>query len=68
MAEIKKLGRYEVKGVLGKGAMGLVYDGRDPQLDRRVAIKTIITKQPRRGDREALRHALQARGARRREG
>jgi serine/threonine-protein kinase len=43
MAEIKKLGRYEVKGVLGKGAMGLVYDGRDPQLDRRVAIKTIQT-------------------------
>jgi serine/threonine-protein kinase len=44
MTEIKKLGRYEVKGVLGKGAMGLVYDGRDPQLDRRVAIKTITTK------------------------
>jgi serine/threonine-protein kinase len=44
MAEITKLGRYEIKGVLGKGAMGLVYDGRDPQLDRRVAIKTIITK------------------------
>jgi serine/threonine-protein kinase len=42
--ELKKLGRYEIKGVLGKGAMGLVYDGRDPQLDRRVAIKTIITK------------------------
>ena len=44
MTELKKLGRYEIKGVLGKGAMGLVYDGRDPQLDRRVAIKTIITK------------------------
>jgi serine/threonine protein kinase len=40
----KALGRYEVKGVLGKGAMGLVYDGRDPNLDRRVAIKTILTK------------------------
>src|SRR5262245_46276684 len=44
MADPKKLGRYEVKGVLGKGAMGLVYDGHDPQLNRRVAIKTIITK------------------------
>jgi serine/threonine-protein kinase len=44
MTDLKKLGRYEIKGVLGKGAMGLVYDGRDPQLDRRVAIKTIITK------------------------
>src|SRR5439155_2157597 len=37
------LGRYRIKGVLGKGAMGLVYDGLDPTLDRRVAIKTILT-------------------------
>ncbi|MGQ0656386.1 MAG: serine/threonine protein kinase [Betaproteobacteria bacterium] len=44
MSEIRQLGRYEIKGVLGKGAMGLVYDGHDPQLNRRVAIKTIITK------------------------
>lgn len=36
-----KLGRYELIRVLGKGAMGLVYEGRDPNLDRRVAIKTI---------------------------
>ncbi|HTM60628.1 MAG TPA: serine/threonine-protein kinase, partial [Burkholderiales bacterium] len=43
--ELKSLGRYEIKGVLGKGAMGLVYDGRDPNLDRRVAIKTILTRQ-----------------------
>ena len=39
----KSLGRYEVRGVLGKGAMGLVYDGLDPTLARRVAIKTILT-------------------------
>lgn len=44
MDEIKSLGRYEIKGVLGKGAMGVVYDGRDPVLDRRVAIKTILTR------------------------
>ncbi|MDB5967043.1 MAG: serine/threonine protein kinase, partial [Polaromonas sp.] len=36
-----KLGRYDLIRVLGKGAMGLVYEGRDPNLDRRVAIKTI---------------------------
>jgi serine/threonine protein kinase len=30
--------------VLGKGAMGLVYDGHDPKLNRRVAIKTILTR------------------------
>jgi serine/threonine-protein kinase len=41
--ELKSLGRYQIKGVLGKGAMGLVYDGLDPTLDRRVAIKTILT-------------------------
>jgi serine/threonine protein kinase len=42
--ELKQLGRYEIKGVLGKGAMGLVYDGLDPTLNRRVAIKTILTR------------------------
>ncbi len=52
MEELKSLGRYEVKGVLGKGAMGLVYDGLDPGLGRRVAIKTILT---RKLDPEAAR-------------
>src|SRR3954462_11053601 len=41
--EIKSLGRYEVRGVLGKGAMGVVYDGYDARLKRRVAIKTVQT-------------------------
>jgi serine/threonine-protein kinase len=40
---LESLGRYRIRGVLGKGAMGLVYDALDPKLDRRVAIKTILT-------------------------
>jgi eukaryotic-like serine/threonine-protein kinase len=39
----KKLGRYDIVRVIGKGAMGVVYEGRDPNLDRKVAIKTIVT-------------------------
>ena len=35
------LGRYEIIGELGKGAMGIVYEGRDPKIGRRTAIKTI---------------------------
>ena len=35
-----KLGRYEIVRELGKGAMGVVYEGKDPSLGRRVAIKT----------------------------
>ena len=42
VAERKEFGRYKIAGVLGTGAMGLVYDGLDPRLSRRVAIKTIL--------------------------
>ncbi|MFH1620043.1 MAG: protein kinase, partial [bacterium] len=35
------LGRYEVTKELGKGAMGVVYLGRDPKINRTVAIKTM---------------------------
>ncbi len=35
------LGRYEIKKELGKGAMGIVYLGVDPKINRTVAIKTM---------------------------
>jgi CHASE2 domain-containing sensor protein/tRNA A-37 threonylcarbamoyl transferase component Bud32 len=35
------LGRYEVSGELGRGAMGIVYKGEDPKIHRTVAIKTV---------------------------
>ena len=37
----EKIGRYEVIRLLGQGAMGAVHLGRDPSLDREVAIKTL---------------------------
>ena len=39
------LGRYEVEKELGKGAMGVVYLGRDPKIGRQVAIKTLALAQ-----------------------
>jgi serine/threonine-protein kinase len=38
---LSRLGKYELRGTLGKGAMGTVHDGWDPAIARRVAIKTV---------------------------
>ena len=35
------VGPYLIRGVIGSGAMGVVYLGHDPAIDRPVAIKTI---------------------------
>jgi serine/threonine-protein kinase len=43
MTQPTQFGRYQVVRVLGRGAMGLVYEGIDPRLNRSVAIKVIST-------------------------
>lgn len=37
----ERLGKYRITGVLGEGAMGVVYRGFDPDIRRLVALKTI---------------------------
>ncbi|MCF6193620.1 MAG: serine/threonine protein kinase, partial [Kangiellaceae bacterium] len=41
LLELDSFGRYQVNGILGKGAMGVVFQGLDPKINRSVAIKTL---------------------------
>ena len=36
-----KIGKYEIRDLLGEGATGMVYEAYDPEVERRVAIKTL---------------------------
>lgn len=44
MAIPERIGEFNVSGLLGKGAMGEVYEGHDQKLNRRVAIKILGRK------------------------
>ena len=39
LVDTKTIGRYEVTGKLGQGSMGVVYQGKDPYINRNVSIK-----------------------------
>ena len=47
--------RYEIKRKLGQGGVGAVYEGYDHQLQRKVAIKRLLTEE---GDEESLHEDL----------
>jgi serine/threonine-protein kinase len=48
-----KIGRYEILGEIGQGAMGTVYRARDPLIERTVAIKTVSIAQLRQEGADA---------------
>ena len=54
LSDIKIIGRYEIIRELGSGSMGVVYLGRDPYINRLVAIK-VSRPAPHLGQKEADR-------------
>lgn len=50
----QKLGKYEIRRELGRGAMGVVFDAWDPSIERRVALKTVRRDQLEGGEAQEM--------------
>ncbi len=59
---LTKAGRYEIRGELGRGAMGVVYRAFDPNIGRTVAIKTVLLETLEEDLLKRLRREAQAAG------
>ena len=59
---MEKIGRYEIKGALGQGAMATVYKAYDPEIDRTIAIKVLKPELARNEDYR-VRFVREAKGA-----
>jgi len=63
--EVWKLGKYEVRATIGRGAVGTVYEAWDPQIARTVAIKVLPlleTDEYSKEQQERFRREAQAAG------
>ncbi len=54
--ELPEFGRYKIHKELGRGAMGVVYLGKDPKINRKVAIKTLDYSQFPKKDLETVKN------------
>jgi hypothetical protein len=61
----QQLGKYQIRRAIGKGAMGIVYEGFDPVIDRIVAIKTIKKDEldPEEAEEHSRRFLIEAKAA-----